>query len=203
MCAACPLRSRPQNEGSPANKRMTSEWLSDYLRDCISKRVCTRIHCTTCGTHEFRSGLAKGLGLTATPSRYAGFELEQVLQIASSLGGIPTPMLSPLAWEETVRFIIMLLWTGSPILDQEVERLLVGSWAGEVLQRMKVHHAQRCLAAELASPRKARERRAEIKRQKQLVHMRRLADKVERDAIWRSRHGLTTPTAKLQRNSRP
>jgi len=180
---------------------MTSDWLSDYLRDCITRRVCTRIHCTTCGTYEFRNGLAKGLGLTATPSRYTGFEREQVLEIASSLGEIRSQMLSPLAWEEAVRFIILILWTGSPILDQEVERLLVGSWAGEVLQSMKAHHAQRCLAAELASPEKARERRAEIKRQKQLVHMRRLADKVERDAIWRSRYGLTTPTAKFQRNS--
>ena len=182
---------------------MTSDWLSDYLRDCTGRNVCTRIHCTTCGTHEFRSGLAKGLGLAATPSRYAGFEREQVLEIASSLGGILSPMLSPLAWEETVRFIIMILWTGSPILDQEVEKQLVGSWAGEVLQRMKAHHAQRQLAAALASPEKARDRRAAIKVQKQSVHIRRLADKVERDAAWRSRNGLTTPTAKIQRNSRP
>jgi hypothetical protein len=182
---------------------MTSDWLSDYLRDCTGRNVCTRIHSTTCGTHEFRSGLAKGLGLAATPSRYAGFEREQVLEIASSLGGILSPMLSPLAWEETVRFIIMILWTGSPILDQEVEKQLVGSWAGEVFQRMKAHHAQRQLAAALASPEKARDRRAAIKVQKQSVHIRRLADKVERDAAWRSRNGLTTPTAKIQRNSRP
>jgi hypothetical protein len=182
---------------------MTSDWLSDYLRDCTARSVCTRIHCTTCGALEFRSGLAKGLGLKFTPRRYVAFERTEVLEIANSLGGVPAPMCNLSAWVEAVRFIIMTIWTGIPILDQEVEKQLVGSWAGEVLQRMKAHHAQRQLVAASASPENACERRAAINVQKQFAHIRRLAVKVERDAAWRSRNGLTTPTANLQRNSRP
>lgn len=97
----------------------------------------------------------------------------------------------------------MVLCTSIPILDLKVEKQLLEPWAGEVNQRTKAHHVQRPLTAELASPEKTCRRRAEIKRQKQLVHMRRLADKVKRDAEWRSRHGLTTPTTKFQRNTPP
>ena len=182
---------------------MTSDWIQDYLRDCVTREVCTKIACTTCGAQEFHEGLVKGLGINSTRSRRAGFERDEILNIASALAGIPSPMRQVASWEKAVRFIIMVLWTGMPILDREVEDLLVGSWAGEVLKRMKEHHQHRLLAAELASPEKARERRAAIKLQKQLVHMQRLADKVNRDAEWRSRHGLTTPATKFQRNSLP
>jgi hypothetical protein len=166
---------------------MTSDWLQGYLRDCVDNSVCTKINCTTCGAQEFRIGLSKGLGINSTSIRHAGFERGEILKIASALAGIPSPMLRLLAWEKAVRLIIMVLRTGMPNLDREVEDLFVGSWADEVLKRMKEHHQQRLLAVELDSPEKVRERRAAIKLQKQLVHMRRLADKVQWDAAWRSR----------------
>ena len=87
----------------------------------------------------------------------------------------------------------MDLFTGMPIMDKEIEGLLYGSWAGAVLQLMQDHHRHRQLAAELASPEKAHERRAEKKRKRQLVHLDRLAAKLKRHAVWRDRPESVRP----------
>ena len=175
---------------------MTPEWLEEYLKDSIARNICTKIHCTTCRSHEFRGGLQARLGSNIGGGRLRGYERKEALALVWALAGIQRPDISPGACEEAVRFIIMDIWTGMPFLDQEIESHMGNSWAGTVLQRMKEHYHQRLLALEAISPEKMKERRDEEKKQRQKAHLVRLAEKSKRDIDWQANHPELPWTAK-------
>jgi len=80
------------------------------------------------------------------------------------------------------------LWD-QPIVRSDVEQLLAGSWAGDVLARMKAHHdareKQRLEREAFEGPEGVRRRREE----RQQRHRARLEAKRERDRQWHERHG--------------
>jgi hypothetical protein len=47
----------PNSGVAAGSKIMTSNWLEAYLLDAVSKKLCTKIHCTTCGALDFRRGV--------------------------------------------------------------------------------------------------------------------------------------------------
>jgi len=60
------------------------------------------------------------------------------------------------------------LWSGIAFFDNEIEKILVGTWAGEILGRMKAHHksreADRHAREAFQDPANVQKRREEKKR---------------------------------------
>lgn len=104
-------------------------WLEDLIEQALRTTACTRWNCTTCGSAPFREALRSGATINGGTSRNA---LLDELSMVSARAELELP----------VRFIIMLLYAspcGSASV-QELEEVLVGSFAGAVLERMKAHH---------------------------------------------------------------
>ena len=36
-----------------------NDWLQDYLKDAVDRKLCVKYGCTTCGAGEFREGLKR------------------------------------------------------------------------------------------------------------------------------------------------
>ncbi len=182
--------------GVGRNIIMTTNWLQAYLIDATNRKLCTQIHCTTCGAMEFRRGVLHALtSATGQPLRQH-FDRESSIEIARALSRVTPDDNALLSLEQAVRCLLFDLWSGIPVIDKDLEVLLTGSWAGDVLRRMKEHHealqAARRAAAELQA--NAPKRREEQKRLKQEQHEKRLAMKKERDRLWREKKawGLTS-----------
>ena len=168
---------------------MKVDWLQAFLSDAVRKKLCTRSNCTTCGAMDFRRGVLAGLDSPKSDPWRLRFERESTLEIAEALSGITPDGIAYASLEAAVRCLICDLWSGIPVIDQEIEKRLAGSWAGEVLDRMKEHHQARLAARELQSPANAKKRHDEKKRLKQEQHLGRLALKQERDKLWRAHKG--------------
>ena len=165
---------------------MTPAWLHAYLVSAVAENLCTQIHCTTCGATEFRQGLLAGLASSTREHVQRRFDRETVIEIALALAGVEPDANARI--EPAVRCILFDLWSGILALDAEIEELLVDSWVGGVLHKMKEHHEARQAARrtldEYQSPASVQNRREEKKRLKQEQHARRLEQKQERDRIW-------------------
>ncbi len=168
---------------------MTTNWLQAYLIEATRKNLCTQIYCTTCGAMEFRRGVLHALAsATGQPPRQH-FDRESSIEIARALSRVTPDDNALVSLEKAVRCLLFDLWSGIPVLDKDLEVLLAGSWAGDVLRRMKEHHevrqAARREAAELQA--NAPKRREEQQRFKQEQHEKQLAIKKERDRLWREK----------------
>lgn len=164
-------------------------WLQRYLEESVRRKLCTKIHCTTCGAMEFRKGLWEQLR-SAT-----GLELGPMFggasAMAHALARVQQGEAAAREFEKAVRLILFEIW---PFLgvgegDSELAVILRGSWAGSVLARMLEHAAAREAArrshAEFEAG--AEKRREEKKRLKQEQHAARLTAKAERDRLWREK----------------
>jgi hypothetical protein len=87
--------------------------------------------------------------------------------------------------EEVARYLLTHIWRelGEAMFHQEVEPVLAGSWAGDLLTRMQRHYAA-LVEAERQRQEEILTMRAEKRRLKQERHAERLARKRERDRIW-------------------
>jgi hypothetical protein len=174
--------------------QMTSQasenWLQQYVSDAVSRRLCTGIGCTTCGAHEFRSGLsariaasAPSVGVIQLPSRIEPAQL--LLDLMSEL---KPPKCASSAWDEAARRLIFDCWAylgGDRALPHMQDRL-GPSWAGHVLGRMIANEeaCRRTRQEHEARSLKAQEERMQRKEERQLRHDRRLLQKKERDKLW-------------------
>ncbi len=178
--------------GADRNTIMTTNWLQVYLIEAARKKLCTMIYCTTCGAMEFRLGVLHALtSATGQPPRQH-FDRASSIEIARALSRVTPDDNALVSLEQAVRCLLFDLWSGISVLGNDLkylEVLLAGSWAGDVLRRMKEHHeaqqAARRAAAELQA--NALKRRGEQKRLKQEQHEKRLAIKKERDRLWREK----------------
>ncbi len=164
-------------------------WLESYLCDALKRNVCTKVGCTTCGAREFRKGLlveaAKQMRLARLTrlNRVSAVVIAQALAAVNSCAVIPADK-----FESAVRLILTDIWAllGEPNAERVIGPLLFGSWAGDLLMRMKLHHAAVMEAhkqfEEQNDPARVEARRAEKRRQRQRGHEERLARKRERDA---------------------
>jgi hypothetical protein len=168
----------------------TENWLQQYVSDAVSHRLCTRIGCTTCGAHEFRSGLsariagsARSVGVIQLPSRAEGVE-----HLLDLLSGLRPPKFASFEWDEALRLLIYDCWgrLGGDSALPHMQDPLGQSWAGHVLERMIAHESASRRASQEHEARsvKAQEERMRRKRERQLRHERRLLQKRERDQLW-------------------
>jgi hypothetical protein len=162
-------------------------WLGLYLHEAVRGKLCTRIHCTTCGARDFRQGILRALAAASGEAPASRIDAASAALVAEALAGVEpgdTDMVRPLA---ATRCLVYDLC--SALGERDVERLLGQSWAGEVLHGMRAHeHAVR-------DARRAREayegqeatlrRRDERKRLAQERHQQRLLLKQDRDRKWR------------------
>ena len=172
---------------------MTSKWLEAYLAEAVRKKLCTKIHCTTCGALEFRRGVLDALSIATGRQPLQRLDRESVIEIAKALAEVSRNHDTPGAMEDAVRCLLVDLWSGIPLLDRDIAALLTGSWAGDILHMMNEHHeareADRRARDEFQSPAAVQKRREEKKLLNQEQHEKRLALKKGRDRLWRERHG--------------
>lgn len=168
--------------------------LAGKIRELIEAAVrsdqCTKINCTTCGALEFRSGIWSALlqhqdiasrrvrrvrGLTRNPARdvrelfdiTARITTDGVRNFVRALGRLETTGPASEGLVSCLRCILYDLWNFFPDLKAEIEHILKGTQAGEILAAMQSHHAAR-IADQLAH----RRRMAEQERQRSFRRMR-------------------------------
>ena len=168
---------------------MSGNWLQAYLTDAVQRKLCTQIHCTTCGALEFRRGVLDALsGATGQPAQ-EHFERESAIATSTALAGVAPITDQSLDLEPAVRCLLFDLWSGVPLFDNDIESLLDGTWAGSVLARMKEHHRARVAARRTHEEfqQGAQGRRDGKRRLKQARHQTRLGLKREGDRLWREK----------------
>lgn len=168
---------------------MDATWLQRYVEDAIERGLCTQIHCTTCGATEFRRGLWAAIGGKSKGD--LGPVFGNATALAQLMVGLEKKDGYTYAYEKAVRLMLFEIWPflGREEGESELESMLDGTWAGEVLARMKAHwttrrESQRAHAEREANALRRREAR---KRQKATQHAARLAAKVKRDRLWREK----------------
>lgn len=164
---------------------MKSEWLQAFLVEADRKHLCTKTYCTTCGAMELRKGVLAGLDAKCDNPWTLRHNRESTLELADALAGVDC---LPGGAFDALRCLLCDMWSGIPILDNEVERILGDSFAGMVLGMMKKHHAEREAARAEFSPEKVKARRDAKRLIKQEQHSQRLARKQERDRLWKLHH---------------
>ena len=162
------------------------EWLHAYLKDAVQRNICTRASCTTCAAGLFREGLLKALG-RADLGNVFEYTPDEVIAIAQGLAQVRP--VDGAKFTEAVRSVIMMIWYANGRAQQkQIEELIRGTWAGQVLESMQGHervlYAARAKAADFQSPEAVRQRREEKKRIKREKHALRLAQKAIRDRIY-------------------
>jgi hypothetical protein len=169
---------------------VNENWLGLYLHDAVRRRVCTRIHCTTCGARDFRLGVLRALAAAygdAPASRIDAVSAARVTQALADVEPGDTDLIGLL---EATRCLVYDVC--GALGEREVDGLLGQSWAGEVLHRMQAHERSvrdaRRVREEYEGPEATLRRRDEKKRLAQDRHQQRLRLKQERDRRWRDTH---------------
>jgi len=164
-------------------------WLQVFLLDAVHRNLCTEIHCTTCGALEFRRGLLVALEAAMGGGHVSHYDNAAALAITRALACVDPETGKSQRFEAAVRTILFDVWQVAA--QHEVEAVLQGTWAGDVLAGMKTHHKareeERRAFAESQDPVKVQKRREENRRLKQEKHRQRLAKKVEYDRLWYDR----------------
>lgn len=173
---------------------MTANWLHAYLVDAVTRHLCTRIGCTTCGALDFRRGVLTALASVTGQPAEKRFDEQRGLAIAHALAGVEPDADDTGDMEAAVRCLLFDLWGATPMARGEIEALLDGTWAGAVLSRMQEHHTRKNAArraqAEMEAA-DARRREAQKPRTAQEQYERR-ERKQERDRLWRAGQGRST-----------
>ena len=118
-------------------------WLQLYLIESVRENRCTRVHCSTCGATQFRRGLLDALAKETGRGPMKHLDRAGANEVVRGFAAVASPAEAPDAVEEAVRCVLYDLWSGVPMSVEELESLLAGTWSGEVLKRMKAHHAAR------------------------------------------------------------
>ncbi len=162
--------------------------------ESVKKDLCTKIGCTTCGAQEFRGGLLVVLAQASNTLPTPKMNRNTALQVARALANVQPAEDQSGKFEEAVRLVLFEIWytVGEATAERELESVLVGSWAGGVLARMKEHYRARMEARrrhnEENSPERITQSREEKQRLRQQKHAERLVRKKERDQLWREKH---------------
>ncbi len=178
------------------------DWLQRFISAALRRNLCTRIGCTTCGAHEFRSGLMAQLGvplseLTAVPlSPLSVDRAERLLDLMSELKP-PEPDMT--FYSEPMQLMISecRCALGREALPAMQDRL-GQSWAGHVLRsiiadeearlraRQAREEARRCAwepQAATGADWAVSGRRLQRQRERRLAQERHLLRKKERDKL--------------------
>jgi hypothetical protein len=168
------------------------------LDDVLAGKPCLKWGCTTCENHGLRQGVMTAVRsefgwppVLESPDVPPGNALDHRTSVAIALALATLSGTTGDKWQ-AVRLILAWLWYAEDCIGRdELEALLEGSPAGDLLASMKAHHA----ALEKAQREEKEQepaRRAERKRLRQRLreerHAERLERKKERDRIWQEQH---------------
>lgn len=167
------------------------EWLHAYIVDAISRRLCVRYTCTTCGARDFKNGLARRVNAPADQP-FPFLSPDSARSLATAVRGLTRARNADGQYEEAVRSVLCLIWYAlGREGDAELSGVLHGTWSGYVLDSMKAHsaavNAERERRALEQSPERVQERRDAKRLLKQQRHAERLLAKRERDRLWHER----------------
>lgn len=145
---------------------MNRGWLHSYLVDATRRKLCTRIHCTTCGAMAFRQGVFRALAKATDQGSPPTQGRESVVRIAQALAAVRPSGSEVGQLELAARCLVFDICRA--LGETETENILGDSWGGDVLGRMQAHHrsvlAARRAREEYESPERTRARREERKR---------------------------------------
>jgi hypothetical protein len=167
---------------------MAENWLQTYLVEAVRRPLCTKVDCTTCGAEEFRAGLVAALNAATDRNFPTNLSQDSAAALLRALREV-TPAGETAAspeFEKAVRYIVVEVWDHSPLAKDDIEALLIHSWAGSVLARMQEHHRAIGGYDEFNNPANIEMRREAKKRLKQEQYEQRMVRKKERDNIWRA-----------------
>ena len=206
------------SSGDDAESRFGDSWLKTFLQLAERKRFCVRIHCTTCGSGPFRSGLLEQLDRILGRELSLGLDREAAFALLAALRELEMPAagihrrevgrpdrgaaedaapggpvwISRGFLREAIRMILYLVWSGRALVPPEMESELEGSFAGQVLQSMIEHEryvtAQRREHEERNDPERIRARREAKKRLRAEAHAKRVLEQQERSRRWHAEH---------------
>lgn len=158
-------------------------WLQHYIQAAFDRKLCIEIGCRTCGSIPFKSGLVQ-LASGGLHQDVVDADQNALKEIASALAQIPldTQLGDTLHdSDRAIMSIIYFLWSRSRDFRREVEPVLNGSWAGQVLKRMQAHYvrvqAERHAHDAMNDPRYVQHQSALRKAERQLQHAARLTRK--------------------------
>ena len=179
----------------PREAPVSLDWLETYLLESVQKGLCTNVHCTTCGAQEFRHGLLRALARTTGTQRRTVIDIQSAILITVGLSQVHPPSQQSPQLEAAVRLILCDIWDGlgETTADRELGRILKGTWAEDVLTRMKAHHRKRLEEKRAVAERNdpiVQQRREEKRQARQAKHAERMARKKERDRLWHEKHKL-------------
>ncbi|MBK7931991.1 MAG: hypothetical protein IPK01_00560 [Acidobacteria bacterium] len=168
---------------------MTENWRNDYLAESVRRKLCTKIHCTTCGAREFRLGVLRTMSENQGIPPQTEYDGKNVVEIAKALAGIRPG--------ESIRFIrrrspVFARRSFEPYPDLECRTLQRSRWnmGGRIARKMEDHEnartKERRARDEYEDPVNIQKRRDEKKRLKAERHRERLEQKKERDRLWRN-----------------
>ena len=124
--------------------RSVGNWLQPYIEAALARKLCIQRTCGTCGSGPFKEGFV----MLASDGRLhiRNVDHETLRKIAAALA-----LVEPEAhnreeldgYERAAMSIIYFLWSRSPGFDRWAPRILDGTWAGSMLERMRAHYGGR------------------------------------------------------------
>ncbi len=120
-----------------AVNRSDPQWLQQLLERAVAEGWCTRMNCTTCASEELRQALGL-LDKSGGRVRFLPMTPETAEAVVGGLRACGAS--SDYRMEEATRWVLYEVWRN---FGDASFSGLEGTWAGEVLGRMRTHHQRR------------------------------------------------------------
>jgi hypothetical protein len=131
-----------------------SAWLEARISEAVANDWCLRINCGTCAGQDFRAAI--GYPLVRNENGWRRLDPRERIDLINALRGLPEP---PQA-EEGVRWLLYQIWLADTShADTTLFPMLKGSFAAEVLERMRRHHQIRLEARQIHDERQGMKKR--------------------------------------------
>ena len=160
----------------------SNDWLQDYLKDAVDRKLCVKYGCTTCGAGEFREGLKRVAIQNSSVPEDAWTTLGQALgQLEPGIG-------EATRLGDAARLVIMEL-CGS-LGEERTEQLLGDGWASGLFRSMEAHHeaVEHGRRRHIEEQERAQQAKGAQRRLRAEQHAQRLARKALRDAARKASH---------------
>jgi hypothetical protein len=118
--------------------RSNPQWLQQLMEHAVAEGWCLKMNCTTCGSDDLRQALGLLDKSSADRPRFLPMPPESAEAIVRALKACAAQ--SDCRMEEATRWVLYEVWRN---FGDAYFSGLEGTWAGEVLARMRAHHQRR------------------------------------------------------------
>jgi hypothetical protein len=116
------------------------QWLQRLLESAIAERWCTRTNCGTCASEKLRQALGLLDKSSSSQIRFLPMTAQMAEAMIDGLRACAPQAGSSHQLEEGVRWVLYEVWRN---FGDRYFLKLDGTWANEVLGRMRSHHQRR------------------------------------------------------------